>query len=63
MAKSVVNKDVIEERIDALKQKITKLEKDLEGKVSEKPKEALAISFGAGVLAGALALSLLRRKR
>ena len=63
MAKSVINKSAIDERIDGLKDKLKKLESDVEGKISEKPLEALAISFGAGMLAGALALHMIRRKR
>ena len=63
MAKKTDKKlEVLNEKIEEIRKNAQEWEKDAEKKIKEHPVQSVLISFGAGILAGALLTTLMRRK-
>ncbi len=77
MAKQVFNPDALKQNISELKEKIQVLESNFKEKMQEKtreikrnaerkiednPLQSVGIAFGAGLVLGALAVALMRKK-
>jgi len=54
--------DKLHDKIDALKKSAQDWEKGAENKIKEHPVQSVLVSFGAGLLAGAVVAALMRRR-
>ncbi len=59
---NIVNKEVIRDRLDRMKNQIAEMEQNFENKVAEHPLKSVALSFGIGVAVGAVIALLNKRK-
>jgi len=65
MAKISVDKkiDQLSKKFDKMKKGAVKFEHDAEKRISDNPMQSVAVAFGAGVVAGAVVVALMRRTR
>lgn len=55
--------DQLNDKFNDIKKSVQKWESEAEGKIKEHPVQSVLISFGAGILAGAIISALISRRR
>ncbi|MCP3683964.1 MAG: hypothetical protein GY861_14880 [bacterium] len=55
--------DSLREKLDDIKGKLADIEGNFEKKIEEHPLQSIAVAFGAGVVAGAVLVAVLKRNK
>jgi len=53
----------LSKKLDDVKKSAVQYEKGAEKKIQDNPVQSVAMAFGAGLVAGALAIAMMRRRR